>query len=66
MLVGSAIGDANVLDYPAQNALTQQLRDTAEKKGNAEYMLMWAGQMAAACQACSAADLIQQCLDKMD
>jgi nitronate monooxygenase len=51
-----------LLDYPAQNALTKTLRDAAKSQNNPEYMSMWAGQSAALCRDCSAADLIDNLL----
>jgi nitronate monooxygenase len=38
------MADADVPDYPVQNALTREIRQAAGQKGRPEYMSMWAGQ----------------------
>ena len=48
------------LDYPAQNALTKQLRETAEKKDLADYSSFYAGQGACMSQGLTADKLIKQ------
>lgn len=40
----------NLPDYPIQHALTQPLRKEAAKRGNPEYMSLWAGQAAKLCR----------------
>jgi nitronate monooxygenase len=49
---------ANILDYPVQNALTNKMRKKAKELNNSEFMSMWAGQSVALCRSISANDLI--------
>jgi nitronate monooxygenase len=36
----------NVAPYPVQNALTQELRQTASRANNGDYLSLWSGQAA--------------------
>ncbi|MDP1603580.1 MAG: nitronate monooxygenase [Legionella sp.] len=56
----------NLLDYPVQNALTRPMRNDAEKKGNVEFMSMWAGQSAHLSKACSASELLNTLINDVN
>jgi nitronate monooxygenase len=47
-----------ILSYPAQNSLTQTIRQAAKAQNNTDYLSMWAGQSAASCQNCSVEQLM--------
>ncbi|MCH9756917.1 MAG: nitronate monooxygenase [Gammaproteobacteria bacterium] len=55
-----------ILDYPAQNILTQKVRDAAKRMNNSEYMSMWAGQSAMLCQDCSVSVLIKRLVNEIE
>jgi nitronate monooxygenase len=38
--------DADIPPYPIQNALTRHLRQTANRRGQPDYVHLWAGQAA--------------------
>ena len=64
--------DAPQLPFPAQNALTGNLRQASAKAGNPDFVSMWAGQAAALSRALPAADLVAaleaetlECLDRL-
>jgi len=46
------------LPFPAQNALTGNLRTAAAKAGNLDFVAMWAGQAVALSRAVPAAELV--------
>jgi nitronate monooxygenase len=48
-----------ILDYPVQHTLTKNLRATAVKQGNTDYMSMWAGQAHHLARELPAATLIE-------
>jgi nitronate monooxygenase len=52
--------DAPVLAFPAQNALTGQLRAASAQANNPEFVAMWAGQAAPLARALSAAELVKR------
>lgn len=47
-----------ILDYPIQNALTNQMRKIAKEKSNSDFMSLWAGTGAQYCIETSAPDLV--------
>lgn len=64
--------DAPQLPFPAQNALTGQLRQASAKAGNPDFVSMWAGQAVALSRALPAADLVAaletetlECLERL-
>ncbi|MDF1678415.1 MAG: nitronate monooxygenase [Legionellaceae bacterium] len=57
--------NAEILAYPAQNALTKLLRNYAKDTNNPEYMSMWAGQSAHLCQKCSVKAFMEQLMQDM-
>src|SRR6185503_8556039 len=64
--------NAPQLQFPAQNALTGNLRQASAKAGNPDFVSMWAGQAAALSRALPAADLVAaleaetlECLDRL-
>ncbi|VVC77207.1 Nitronate monooxygenase [Aquicella siphonis] len=42
--------EQEILDYPAQHALTKPLRDTAAKKNQLDYLSLWSGQASSLCR----------------
>ncbi|WP_068775253.1 nitronate monooxygenase family protein [Paenibacillus sp. FJAT-26967] len=52
--------------YPAQNALTQEIRRAAAKAGNPDYMAMWAGQASPLALKTTAAELIARLIGEAD
>lgn len=52
--------DKNILDYPIQNALTNQVRKIAKEKGDPDFMSLWAGVGASYCAEISAIELIKK------
>lgn len=50
----------NILDYPIQNALTNQVRKIAKEKGDPDFMSLWAGVGASHCIEISATELIKK------
>lgn len=52
--------ERSILPYPAQNNLTRPMRTAAAKKGDADYLSLWAGQAASLARAMPAADLVEQ------
>jgi nitronate monooxygenase len=51
-----------ILPYPLQNALTRAMRTAAAKRGNADYLSLWAGTGVARARPLPAADLLRQLL----
>ena len=51
-----------LLPYPAQNNLTRPMRTAAARQGNADYLLLWAGQAAPPAREMPAAELVAQLL----
>jgi nitronate monooxygenase len=51
---------AEILPYPVQNKLTQNLRKKASSTNNINFMSMWAGQGACLCKSISTFDLMQE------
>jgi nitronate monooxygenase len=51
-----------ILPYPLQNALTRAMRTAAAKRGDADYLSLWAGTGVARAQALPAADLVGRLL----
>ncbi|MCX7125475.1 MAG: nitronate monooxygenase [Gammaproteobacteria bacterium] len=56
----------NILDYPIQNALTNQMRKVAKEKNDTDFMSLWAGQSAQLCRDVSAVELIQGLVFEMN
>ena len=52
--------DKNILDYPIQNALTNQMRKIAKENGNADFMSLWSGVGAKYCIETSTSELIKK------
>lgn len=52
--------ERSILPYPAQNNLTRPMRTAAAKKGDANYLSLWAGQAVSLARAMPAADLVEQ------
>ena len=52
-------GEADILPFPLQNALTRPLRSEAARKGRAEFLSLWAGQGLRLARRGSAADLLR-------
>ncbi|KFZ40363.1 nitronate monooxygenase family protein [Thermoactinomyces sp. Gus2-1] len=52
--------------YPVQNALTKHLRQAASKKGNKDYMALWAGQAAALSRFEQVEELMQRIMTQVD
>lgn len=48
-----------LLRYPAQNNLTRSMRTAAAKKGNADYLSLWAGQAAPLARELPAGELVK-------
>jgi nitronate monooxygenase len=46
--------------YPAQNALTRDIRAAAAKSGDADYLSLWAGQGVALARELPAGELVAQ------
>lgn len=51
--------EGEVPPYPVQNALTNEIRQTAAKLGRSEFMSLWAGQGVALGRQLSASDLVR-------
>lgn len=51
--------EADLPEYPTQNALTREIRQAASRQGRTEFLSLWAGQGAPLSQVKSAADLVQ-------
>ena len=56
----------NILDYPIQNVLTNQMRKIAKAESNTDFMSLWAGQAAQYCRDLSAVDLIRSLIFNMN
>ena len=56
----------NVAPYPVQNALTQELRQTAAKAGRGEYLSLWSGQGAPLLRARRAMGGAAELIDALD
>ena len=54
-----------ILPYPLQNALTRAMRAAAAKRGNAEYLSLWAGTGVARARALPAGKLVDRLLAEM-
>ncbi len=54
-----------ILPYPLQNALTRQMRMAAAKKGDSEFLSLWAGQGVARARALPAAELVRRLVEEM-
>jgi nitronate monooxygenase len=52
--------------YPVQNDLTKYLRQAASKKGNTDYIALWAGQAAALSRSEPAEELIKRIMSQVD
>ena len=52
--------DKNILNYPIQNALTNNMRKIAKEKSNSDFMSLWAGAGAEHCNEMSASELIKK------
>ncbi|MFD2171639.1 NAD(P)H-dependent flavin oxidoreductase [Tumebacillus lipolyticus] len=55
-----AAHDADIPEYPIQNALTRDIRQAAAQQNNPAYMSLWAGQAAALSQSIGASDLMRK------
>ena len=53
------------LDYPVQNALTQQMRKEAAKQGDTGFMALWAGEKAHESRGKSVAELISEIISDL-
>ncbi|MCQ8216321.1 nitronate monooxygenase [Burkholderia pseudomallei] len=56
----------SVAPYPVQNALTQELRQTAARAGDAEYLSLWSGQGAPLGKHRDGAQTTAQLIDALD
>ena len=56
----------NILDYPIQNVLTNQMRKIAKAESNTDFMSLCAGQAAQYCRDLSAVDLIRSLIFNMN
>ena len=54
------LADAEILDFPLQNALTRPMRTAAGKAGRAEFLSLWAGQGLRLARRQKAGDLVQR------
>jgi nitronate monooxygenase len=52
--------EAELPPYPAQNALTRDIRGAAAKSGNADYLSLWAGQGVALARELPAGELVAE------
>jgi len=50
--------EQEVANYPVQNSLTRQIRNTAKEKQNSDFMSLWAGQGSAMSRKCTAQELV--------
>ncbi|MCE2969799.1 MAG: nitronate monooxygenase family protein [Burkholderiales bacterium] len=60
------IGEADIPDYPIQNALTAPLRAAANAQGRAEFVSLWAGQGAALACAEPTAAVMSRLIEEFD
>jgi nitronate monooxygenase len=60
------VGEADIPDYPLQNALTAPLRAAANAQGRAEFVSLWAGQGAALARAEPAAAVLRRLIEEFD
>jgi nitronate monooxygenase len=60
------IGEADIPDYPIQNALTGPLRAAANAQGRGELVSLWAGQAAALARAEPAAAVLRRLIQEFD
>jgi len=56
---------ANILNYPIQNKLTQNMRKAAQEQDNADFMSLWAGQSVSLCRDTDAGKLIDTLANEM-
>lgn len=49
----------DILPFPYQNALTRPMRAESAKRGNADYLSLWAGQGLRLARTCSASELVE-------
>jgi nitronate monooxygenase len=56
--------DVQVLPYPLQRSLVRSVTAAAEKAGDAEHMVLWAGQSAALCREKNATQLLRDLIDE--
>lgn len=56
---------ASLLDYPAQNTLTQSIRQEAQRRDNADYMSLWTGQSPRLSRGISVAELMKRLLQEL-
>ena len=54
-----------ILPYPLQNALTRPMRTAAGKRGDREYLSLWAGQGVSRARQMLAADLVRLLVEEM-
>lgn len=54
------LADAEIPEFPLQNALTRPMRTAAGKAGKAEYLSLWAGQGLRLARRQKAGDLVQK------
>jgi len=54
-----------ILPYPLQNALTRPMRTAAGKRGDREYLSLWAGQGVSRARQMPAADLVRVLVEEM-
>ena len=57
---------ANILNYPIQNALTKSMRQKAKKVESTEFMSLWAGQAASLSREISAKDLMSKLVAEVE
>jgi nitronate monooxygenase len=55
-----------ILPYPIQNTLTRPMRTEAGKRGNAEYLSLWAGQGVARARQMPAGELMQRLVEEFE
>ena len=54
-----------ILPYPAQNTVTRPMRTAAAKRGDPEFLLLWAGQGVTRARALPAAELVRRLVDEI-
>ena len=54
-----------ILPYPLQNALTRPMRAAAARKGDPEFLSLWAGQGVARARALPAGELVRRLVEEM-
>jgi nitronate monooxygenase len=60
------VGEADVPEYPIQNALTGPLRAAANAQGRAEFVSLWAGQGAALARAEPVAAVLRRLIEEFE